>query len=543
MERIAPAGDVYQAGTLSGNPVAVRGRRWPRSRSSTTPPTSSSTRTTDALADGLREAAASAGRAGPGPERPRALTVFFAERARPQLRRRGGLRSRRVRRLVPGAARSRACTRRRRSSRRGSRRSRTPRPSVDRTVEAARGGVRGDRDERGVRSDALRAPGRGARRAAPTAPTPTPRPRPPGPAQLAAAGPRAAGREHDYELLLEMILEGSRLHYGEPQGGPARRPRPRAAARRPAVRARARRAWPRSATSTPWPSSPIVISLVAQAQAAGDAELAEAVWEAGAVAIGWGCDTRLTAAKAAARAHEPDAAARCGPLPRRLATTAADSYLRACNTRLKPAYGRRIWRRTTLARLYAVEAVQPVPQHHEAHVPDRHKPPKSKYTADRNMPGAFEGETVTRRRFMNLHGPGRGPGRRRHLHAPRARFRARRRCSTRRPFEWQPIGPPSDFPDDTYVDEGDRRSSRGSARPASRSPTCGRAIRRSTPSPRTSTTSGSRCRRAACTSAARCATWPPPSGSSARATVASTTSAGWSPAGRRCARSIASTRA
>jgi len=28
------------------------------------------------------------------------------------------------------------------------------------------------------------------------------------------------------------------------------------------------------------------------------------------------------------------------------------------------------------------------------------KPPKSKYTADRNIPGAFEGETVTRRRFM-----------------------------------------------------------------------------------------------------------------------------------------------
>ena len=28
--------------------------------------------------------------------------------------------------------------------------------------------------------------------------------------------------------------------------------------------------------------------------------------------------------------------------------------------------------------------------------------PKSKYTAERNIPGAFEGETVTRRRFMTL---------------------------------------------------------------------------------------------------------------------------------------------
>ena len=33
-------------------------------------------------------------------------------------------------------------------------------------------------------------------------------------------------------------------------------------------------------------------------------------------------------------------------------------------------------------------------------MPDRHKQTKSKYTADRWMPGAFEGETVTRRRFM-----------------------------------------------------------------------------------------------------------------------------------------------
>ena len=39
----------------------------------------------------------------------------------------------------------------------------------------------------------------------------------PGPPQLAAQGPRAAGREAEYELLLEMILEGSRLHYGEPR--------------------------------------------------------------------------------------------------------------------------------------------------------------------------------------------------------------------------------------------------------------------------------------------------------------------------------------
>ena len=48
-----------------------------------------------------------------------------------------------------------------------------------------------------------------------------------------------------------------------------------------------------------------VISLVAQAQAAGDGDLSDAVWEAGAVAVGWGCTPRIRAAKAAARAHDP----------------------------------------------------------------------------------------------------------------------------------------------------------------------------------------------------------------------------------------------
>lgn len=35
-----------------------------------------------------------------------------------------------------------------------------------------------------------------------------------GPAQKAASGPRTARHRAEYELLLEMIIEGSRLHYG-----------------------------------------------------------------------------------------------------------------------------------------------------------------------------------------------------------------------------------------------------------------------------------------------------------------------------------------
>ncbi len=56
MERIAPAGDVYQAGTLSGQPA--RGRRGPgdAARCSTSRPTLRLAATTEALADGLREA-------------------------------------------------------------------------------------------------------------------------------------------------------------------------------------------------------------------------------------------------------------------------------------------------------------------------------------------------------------------------------------------------------------------------------------------------------------------------------------------------------
>jgi len=77
MERIAPAGDVYQAGTLSGNPLAVGAglaalrlldeSAYLRLRS-----------TTDALATGLREAAAAASVPVTVATAPGLLTVFFS---------------------------------------------------------------------------------------------------------------------------------------------------------------------------------------------------------------------------------------------------------------------------------------------------------------------------------------------------------------------------------------------------------------------------------------------------------------------------------
>jgi hypothetical protein len=131
----------------------------------------------------------------------------------------------------------------------------------------------------------------------------------PGPPQLAASGPRAAGREQDYELLLEMIYEGSRLHYGEPRvvrpGDPDL-----ALLLGDQLYALGLSRLAELGDLDAVAELADLISLVAQAQAADDDDLAEAVWEAGAVAIGWGCTPGLTAAKAAARAHAPDAAAR-----------------------------------------------------------------------------------------------------------------------------------------------------------------------------------------------------------------------------------------
>ena len=86
----------------------------------------------------------------------------------------------------------------------------------------------------------------------------------------------------------------------------------------------------------------------------------------------------------------------------------------------------------------------------EAPVADRHTPPKSKYTLDRGMPGAFEGETVTRRNFMNLVTQGAGGVAVAAFALPALGF-ALGPDFSRVPFSWQTIGVPSDFPETTYV--------------------------------------------------------------------------------------------
>jgi menaquinol-cytochrome c reductase iron-sulfur subunit len=85
----------------------------------------------------------------------------------------------------------------------------------------------------------------------------------------------------------------------------------------------------------------------------------------------------------------------------------------------------------------------------EAHVADRHAAGKSKYTADRNMPGAFEGETVTRRRFMDLAANGAGAVAAMAFTLPALGF-ALGPLLSREPFDWQAVGTPQDFTETTY---------------------------------------------------------------------------------------------
>ena len=79
MERIAPAGDVYQAGTLSGNPLATAAAL-ATLRKLNDDAYEQLAATTDALASGLREAAAAANRPVQVQSVPGLLTVFFRDR-------------------------------------------------------------------------------------------------------------------------------------------------------------------------------------------------------------------------------------------------------------------------------------------------------------------------------------------------------------------------------------------------------------------------------------------------------------------------------
>jgi hypothetical protein len=143
-----------------------------------------------------------------------------------------------------------------------------------------------------------------------------------------AHGPRAAGHEADLPLVVEAVREGYLLHYGT--GRLLGRDdddlallagdrlyalgleRLAAAGDLDAVRALAD-----------------LIALGAQAQAAGDEELADAVWAAGCAEVGWGPDPALAEAKDAVRAGDSDAAQRLRAAARHVA---GDSHRHADRT-------------------------------------------------------------------------------------------------------------------------------------------------------------------------------------------------------------------
>jgi hypothetical protein len=129
----------------------------------------------------------------------------------------------------------------------------------------------------------------------------------PGPAQIAATGPRAAAAPDEYELLLEMILEGSHLHYG-PQRLVRTADPDLALLIGDQLYALGLARLAALGDLAAVAELADVISLVAEAHAAADPALAAAAWEAGAVAIGWGADRRHETAKKLARSGDPQAA-------------------------------------------------------------------------------------------------------------------------------------------------------------------------------------------------------------------------------------------
>jgi hypothetical protein len=141
------------------------------------------------------------------------------------------------------------------------------------------------------------------------------------PARLASQGPRAEGRREEYELLVEAIFEGYLLHYGSPRVVRA----PEAdlgllAGDQLYAIGLARLVELGDTFAVAELADTITLS--ALAQGAGDAALADAVWRAGARAVGWGASEAHDRAKELVATGAPDAieamrtSAAASPAPR-----------------------------------------------------------------------------------------------------------------------------------------------------------------------------------------------------------------------------------
>jgi hypothetical protein len=119
---------------------------------------------------------------------------------------------------------------------------------------------------------------------------------PDGPAQLAADGPRTQARRAEYELLVEAIYEGYLLHYGPPRVVRAQDADLRVLAGDRLYAIGLARLVDLGDTESVAELAD-TITLSALAQGAGDAPLAEAIWTAGAHAVGWGSSEQHRLAK------------------------------------------------------------------------------------------------------------------------------------------------------------------------------------------------------------------------------------------------------
>jgi hypothetical protein len=128
------------------------------------------------------------------------------------------------------------------------------------------------------------------------------------PAAIAAEGPRAAGRREEYELLVEAIYEGYLLHYGSPRVVRASEADLRLLAGDQLYAIGLARLVALGDTAAVAELAD-TITLSALAHGGGEHELADAVWAAGARAVGWGTSDSHRQAKDLAFAGSPDAAA------------------------------------------------------------------------------------------------------------------------------------------------------------------------------------------------------------------------------------------
>lgn len=138
-------------------------------------------------------------------------------------------------------------------------------------------------------------------------------------ARTAAQGPRARGHEGEYELLVEAVYEGYLLHYGHARVvRTADQDLGLLAGDQLYALGLARLVELGDIESVGELAD--IIALTARAHAVDNLELADAVWAAGAHALGWGSTPTHARAKAQARAGSPAAAAAlraCVPDPAR----------------------------------------------------------------------------------------------------------------------------------------------------------------------------------------------------------------------------------